>query len=102
MDARSAPTRIGQAHFSYEVSNLVGCTRTALACSALPAPIEAKSLSAPGDDCVGVDDADGGTPNLPEAGSPNTQSEADAFARSARTGRGSAAKQQLEPARERI
>src|ERR1700687_1716094 len=56
MNARGTPARIGQTHFSNEVSNLAGDCRTAFVRTTLPSPVESRTFAMPSNDGFRFDD----------------------------------------------
>ncbi len=73
MNAGSIPAWVGQTHFSYEISNLTGLTRSALVYSALPCPIQSEPFAVPRNDSVCLHDPDMRAPALPQTRQPNPE-----------------------------
>ena len=73
MDARCAPTRIGQTHLSDQVDELPRHGRATLGMPALPAPVEMESSPMPGDDGFGLHNDESGSPAVPELREPSPE-----------------------------
>ncbi len=72
MHPRSSPGGIGIAHIPDELSDLSFSFGSAWG-TALPAPIEAKTLAMPSNDCFRLDDQQSGTPVRPQPRQPNPE-----------------------------
>ena len=66
MDARSTPTRVGEAHLPDQIANFRRYRWATFATPTLPSPIEAKSLAMPGDDGLRLDKDQRRTPIVPQ------------------------------------
>jgi len=73
MNAWCSPTGIRQAHPSNEVNNLSRQGRAALRMATLPAPVQPKSSSMPGDHRFRFDDQQSRSPLTPESREPDPQ-----------------------------
>src|SRR5215469_5697790 len=73
MNAWCSPTGIREAHPSNEVNNLSREGRAALRMATLPAPVQPKSSSMPGDHGFGFDDQQSRSPLTPESREPDPQ-----------------------------
>jgi hypothetical protein len=68
VDSRCSPKRIRQAHLADQVLNLRrNLTVPKLQASAVPPPVEAKSLAMPTDHRFRFEDGEGGAPARPDA-----------------------------------
>src|SRR5262249_19216701 len=66
MNARRAPSRVGEAHSVNQFENSPRHGRPALGMATLPPPIESESSPMPCDHCFRLDDRKGRTPATPE------------------------------------
>src|SRR6516225_836461 len=73
MNAWRSPTGIRQAHPSNEVNGLSREGRAALRMATLPAPVQPKSSSMPGDHRFRFDDHESRSPLTPESREPDPQ-----------------------------
>jgi hypothetical protein len=70
VNAWRAPTRIGRAHLANQIDELARDRRPALPMATLPAPVQPKSLSVPGDHRFRLDNRKGRSPTIPKLREP--------------------------------
>ena len=73
MNARRAPSRVGEAHSVNQFENFPRHGRPALGMATLPPPIESESSPMPCDHCFRLDDRKGRTPATPELREPGPE-----------------------------
>src|ERR1700730_4158122 len=71
MNPRSAPSRIGEAHFVDQINDLMRYRRSTQRMAALPSPAQSESLPVPGDDSFGLNYRQCGFPAAPETREPD-------------------------------
>ena len=74
MDARRTPEWVGTAHRSNQLADLArDCGPSGSSVPNLPGPKQAEAFAVPGDDSLGLDDDQSGSPIGPDSGQPCPQ-----------------------------